>query len=153
IVSEILDRERRFDLLVWYDEEARYPEAIGATRLRTPSGREVALADVARVLDTTGPNTINREALQRCLVVSGNVRGRDLGGVDRDLKAALDPIEQALRERGDGYRIEYGGQAQAQRDGFRRVLGLFSLVLVVVFLLLWKCLESWQSALQVMANV
>jgi CzcA family heavy metal efflux pump len=153
IVSEILDRERRFDLLVWYDEEARYPEAIGATRLRTPSGREVALADVARVLDTTGPNTINREALERRLVVSCNVRGRDLGGVDRDLKAALAPIEQALRERGDGYRFEYGGQAQAQRDGFRRVLGLYSLAFVVVFLLLWKCLESWQSALQVMANV
>src|SRR5262249_31158936 len=127
VVSEILDGERRFDLLVWYDEEARYPEAIGGTRLRAPSGREFALSDVARVLDTTGPNMINRERLERRIVVSCNVRDRDLGSVDRDLREALGPVEQALRERGDGYHLEYGGQAEAQRDGFRRVLSLYGL--------------------------
>jgi CzcA family heavy metal efflux pump len=153
-VAEILDGEKRFDLVVWYDEDARGRfEEIGATRLRTPSGREVALDQVARVLDTTGPNTINREQLQRRLVVSANVRGRDLAGVDHDLRAALAPVERDLRERGDAYRLEYGGQAESQQQGFRRVLVLYACVLVGVFLLLVKCLESWQAALQVLVNV
>lgn len=153
VVSEILDGERRFDLLVWYDEEARYPDAIASTRLRTPSGREVALEQVARVLDTTGPNTINREGIQRRIVVSCNVRGRDIGSVDRDIRAALAPLDDSLRQAGEGYRLEYGGQGQAQQEGFRRVLALYGLVLIGVFVLLWKCLESWQAALQVLVNV
>jgi CzcA family heavy metal efflux pump len=153
VVSEILDGERRFDLLVWYDEPARYPEAIGATRLHTPSGREVALEQVARIQDTTGPNVINREKLERRIVISCNIRDRDLGSVDRDLRAALAPLERLLSERGDGYHLEFGGQAEAQQQGFRRVLGLYGLVLIAVFLLLWKCLESWRVALQVLVNV
>jgi len=153
-VAEILDGEKRFDLVVWYDESSRnYFEEIGATRLRTPSGREVALEQVARILDTTGPNTINREKLQRRIVVSANVRGRDLGGVDQDLRAALAPVEQSLRDRGGGYHIKYGGQAEAQQQGFRRVFILYAFVLVGVFLLLVKCLESWRAALQVLVNV
>jgi Cu/Ag efflux pump CusA len=153
-VAEILDGEKRCDLVVWYDEQSRgYFEEIGRTRIRTPRGSEVALEQVARVLDTTGPNTINREKLQRRIVVSANVRGRDLGGVDQDLHAALAPVEESLRARGDGYRVEYGGQAESQQQGFRRALGLYACVLVGVFLLLWKCLESWRAGLQVLVNV
>src|SRR5439155_14682399 len=65
-VSEVLDGERRFDLVVWYDAESRGdPRVIGETVLDTPSGRKVALSQVARVLDTTGPGALNRENVQR----------------------------------------------------------------------------------------
>ncbi len=53
-VSQILDEDRYFDLVVWFDENARRdPDEINKTILETPSGRKIALGDVAEILDTT----------------------------------------------------------------------------------------------------
>ncbi len=156
-VGEILDGDRRFDLVVWYDEAARVdPSVIGATVLDTPSGRKVALEQVARVIETTGPNTLNREQVQRRLVVSANVAGRDLASVAADIQLQLRPIEAklaALSKDGAAYRVEVGGQFEAQQEANKRLLLFGILALIGVFLLLNKALESWRAALQVMANV
>ncbi len=150
-VSIVLDENRYFDLVVWYDEKARSsPAEINKTILDTPSGRKVALGQVADVLDATGPNTLNREHVERRIVVSCNVQGRDLGGVVAEIRQELKPVEERLAGLPGGYRIEYGGQFEAQQQaGFRlTVLGLVAVV--GVFLLLWKCLGSWIAALQVL---
>jgi Cu/Ag efflux pump CusA len=153
-VSEILDGDRRFDLVVWYDEASRRdPAAIGATLLDTPSGRKVALSQVARVLDTTGPNALNREGVQRRVVVSCNVQGRDLAAVVADIRRETAPVAEGLRGRAGEYRVEYGGQFEAQRQANLRLLLLGTLAVVGVLLLLTKALESWRAALQVMVNV
>src|SRR5262249_29863778 len=66
VVSTVLDEDRYFNLVVWYDEASRNdPAAINKTILDTPSGRKVALGQVADVLDTTGPNTLGHEHVQR----------------------------------------------------------------------------------------
>jgi CzcA family heavy metal efflux pump len=154
VVSEVLDGDRRFDLVVWYDEYSRSnPAVLGSTILDTPSGRKVALDQVARVLDTTGPNTLNREGVQRRIVVSCNVQGRDLSAVVGDIQKELAAVEQKLRAVPGSYRIEYGGQFEAQQQANLRLLILGSLALLGVFLVLCKALESWQGALQVLANV
>jgi CzcA family heavy metal efflux pump len=151
VVSEILDEDRRFELVVWYDEASRSdPAVIGQTILDTPSGRKVALSQVAEVRDTTGPNTLNRENVQRRIVVSCNVQGRDLAGVVADIKARLAPVEERLRALPGIYRIEEGGQHQAQEEANARLRVLVPLAVLGVFLLLWKCLESWAAALQVL---
>jgi Cu/Ag efflux pump CusA len=153
-VSEILDGDRRFDLVVWYDEASRRdPAAIGATLLDTPSGRKVALSQVARVLDTTGPNALNREGVQRRVVVSCNVQGRDLAAVVADIRRETAPVAEGLRGRAGEYRVEYGGQFEAQQQANLRLLLLGTLAVAGVLLLLTKALESWQAALQVFANV
>jgi CzcA family heavy metal efflux pump len=150
-VSVVLDEERFFDLVVWYDEESRgSPAEIGKTILDTPSGRKVALSQVADVLDTTGPNTLNREGVQRRIVVACNVQGRDLGSVVADIRQAVQPIENRLHGLSGSYRIEYGGQFEAQREASARLTVLGALAVVAVFLLLWKCLASWRAALQVL---
>jgi CzcA family heavy metal efflux pump len=153
-VSQVLDEDRYFGLVVWYDERARSdPAVIGQTILDTPSGRKVALSQVADVLDTTGPNTLNHEHVGRRVVVFCNVHGRDLAGVVADIRRELQPVEESLRTLAGDYRVEYGGQFEAQQQANARLLVLGSLAVVGVFLLLTKCLESWRAALQVLVNI
>ncbi|MDB5342028.1 MAG: czcA 10 [Schlesneria sp.] len=154
VVSQVLDEDRYFGLVVWYDEASRSdPEAINETILETPSGRRVALGQVAEVLDTTGPNTLNRENVQRRIVVFCNVHGRDLASVVADIKQAVAPVEENLRQLPGSYYVEYSGQFEAQQQANRRLAILGSLSIVGVFLLLCKALDSWRAALQVLVNI
>ena len=153
-VSQVLDDDRYFPLVVWYDEDARSdPEVIGQTILDTPSGRLVALSEVAEVYDTSGPNTINREHVQRRIVVACNVSGRDLSGVVSEIRQRLQGLEMRLRTLPGSYYVEYGGQFEAQEDANRRLLILGAVSILGIFLLLVRCLDSWQAALQVLVNI
>jgi Cu/Ag efflux pump CusA len=151
-VSTVLDQDRYFDLVVWYDEASRNdPLAIGQTILDTPSGKKVALSQVADVRQATGPNTLNHEHVGRRIVVSCNVQGRDLGSVVADIQRAIAPTRERLQNLpGGGYRVELGGQFEAQREANARLSLLAAAALVGVFLLLWRCLDSWRAALQVL---
>jgi CzcA family heavy metal efflux pump len=154
VVSQVLDDDRYFGLVVWYDEASRNdPDVIQQTILETPSGRHVSLGEVADVLDTTGPNTLNREHVQRRIVVFCNVHGRDLASVVADIKRLATPIEDRLRKMSGNYHIEYGGQFEAQQQANFRLLVLGSVSIIGVFLLLTKCLGSWRAALQVLVNI
>lgn len=155
VVSQVLDKDRWFDMVVWYDESARgNPSVINQTILDTPSGRKVALGQVAEILDTTGPNTLNREDVQLRIVVFCNVANdRGLGSVVADIQRALTPVEKKLAGLGGSYRLDLGGQFEAQQQAKTRLLVLGLAVFAGVFLLLTRCLESWRAALQVMVNI
>jgi Cu/Ag efflux pump CusA len=89
-VSEVIEEDKFFSLVVWYDEDSRRdPNVIQETIVETPSGAKVALSQVAEVLDTTGPNVLNRENVQRRVAVFCNVQGRDLANVVADIKENL----------------------------------------------------------------
>lgn len=154
-VSTVLDGDKYFDMVVWYDELSRSsPEVIGQTILDTPSGRKVALSQVVRVIDARGPNTINREAGQRRIVVACNVEGRDLGGVVGDIERAVDELGRAWSVAGLPLRVELGGQFEARRRADRLLFWSFWLVLGAVFLLLTRCLGSWAaSAMVLLINI
>jgi CzcA family heavy metal efflux pump len=154
VVSQILDDNRYFDLVVWFDEKSRSdPAEINRTILDTPSGRKVALGDVADILETTGPNTLNREGTERRIAVFCNVAGRDLSSVVKDLEKQLEPTRQRLLGLGGNYRLELGGQFEAQQQAKLRLLVLGSCSVVGVFLLLIKALNSSMAALQVLINI
>ncbi len=151
VVSTVLDGERYFPLVVWFDEHSRNsPAAIGQTILETPSGKRVALDQVAEVLETTGPNTLNRENMSRRIVVSCNVHNRSLGDVVAEIKRAIRPVEEKVRGKGNDYRIEDDGQYRAQQEANRRLLILGAAAVIGVFLLLCRCLGSWRAALLVL---
>ena len=153
-VSQVLDGEQFHDLVVWYDEESRSsPERIQSTILDTPSGRRVSLGQVAEVIDTTGPNTIHREGVQRRIVVQCNVQGRDLSSVVRDIQARLKPIEERMAGLGGSYRLEIGGQFEAQQQANARLALFGSLAIIAIVLLLYQCLHSWSAAFQILVNV
>lgn len=149
-VSQVLDQQRTFDMVVWFDEESRNNiEVIQSTLVETPSGARVTLGQVARVLDTTGPNTIYRENVQRRIVVQCNVAGRDLVSVVNDIRAAV--AEKV--ELPEGYFMQYGGQFEAQAEANFRLAVLVPVVVLGIFLLLMKALGSWRAALQVVASL
>jgi CzcA family heavy metal efflux pump len=151
-VSQVLEGQRTFDLVVWFDEQARDDvQVIRETLLSTPSGARVSLGSVATVERNYGPNTINREDVMRRIVVQCNTADRDLVSVVEDIQAVVNAkIQPTLDE---GYFIEYGGQFEAQQQANLRLLVLGTLSVIGVYLLLYKCLGSWRAALQVMVNI
>jgi CzcA family heavy metal efflux pump len=151
-VSQVLEGQRTFDLVVWFDEQARNDvEVIRSTLLGTPSGARVSLGSVAEVVETSGPNTINREDVTRRIVVQANTAGRDLVGVVEDIRSAISG--SVVPTLPPGYFVEYGGQFEAQRQANLRLLALGGASVVAVFLLLVSCLRSWRAAAQVLVNI
>ncbi len=151
-VSQVLEGQRLFDLVVWFDRSARHDvEVIRSTPLSTPSGGRVALGTVADVSEATGPNTINRENIVRRIVVQSNVAGRDLAGVVADIRQAV--TREVVPTLPPGYFIEYGGQFQAQQEANLRLAILSAFSVAGIFGLLVKCLGSWRGAVQVMVNI
>jgi len=150
-VSQILQGQRTFDLVVWFTPEARNRlEAIQSTLINTPSGQRIPLGQLASVRRDTGPNTINRENVSRRIVVQANVEGTDLNSVVTQLQERMRPIQANWPS---GYYVEYGGQFQAQQSAMARILLLGSFTVVAIFLLLHIALRSYRMALQVMVNL
>jgi CzcA family heavy metal efflux pump len=150
IVSQVLEQQQVFDLLVWLQEEARNDLAtIGNLLIDTPDGRKIPLSQVARVRYGTGPNTINRENVSRLIIVSANVEGRDLG-------SAIAEIRKTIRENVQlptGYYIDYGGQFQAQEKASQTLLWAGLLSMVIVAVLMYYSIRSIPSTIMIMVNL
>ncbi len=151
VVSQVLQGQRTFDLVVWFTPEARNNlDVIRSTLISTPSGQRIPLGQLATVRRDTGPNTINRENVSRRIVVQANVEGRDLNSVVTQVQREMRPKQAAWPR---GYYIEYGGQFQAQQSAMTRILFLGVFTVVAIFLVLNVALRSWRMALQVMVNL
>jgi Cu/Ag efflux pump CusA len=109
VVGEVLHEGHRLDLVVMLDEKLdRSPEGIGRLRVKTAKGEAIPLSALAAFSLTGGPVTVHRENMQRRIVVSCNVQGRDRSAVLTDIREALKPAEEKFPR---GYRIEYAGRA------------------------------------------
>ena len=132
VVSQVNEGGKVFDLTVKINDVNRENmEAIGNLMLDA-NGKNVPLHYVAEILPLSGPNTISRENVQRKIVVSANVAGRDLKGVVNDIQKEVGE-KISLPE---GYHIEYGGQFESEQAA-SRILFLTSLIsLLIIFLIL-----------------
>jgi Cu/Ag efflux pump CusA len=152
VAGQALDRYNTFDMVVWLAPEARGdPAAIRAVPISLSDGRWVPLGRVAEVTNATGPNTINREGVQRRIAVSCNVQGRDLVGTVEEIRRRVDAAVGG-RLPDDGF-VQYGGQFEAQQQGRDRLLWLALAGMAGIFLLLLRALGSWRAALQCLANI
>ena len=149
VVSEIVLGQQKFDLLVRLDDPFRNdPQELKRMSVELPRGGHVPLSAVAEVVDSSGPNTINRENVRRRIVVQCNTAGRDLGGVVADIQQRLAPIQKSLPI---GYFIQYSGQFESQQSA-TRTIGLLSVVsLVCMLLTLYTLFHSFNLSLQVLA--
>ena len=96
-----------------------------------------------------GPNTINRENVQRRIIIQSNVAGRDLGSVIDEIRSKI-ARDVALPE---GYFVQYGGQFEAQEEAARKITMMSLVAIAGIFLLLYLALRSTRLALLVMANL
>jgi CzcA family heavy metal efflux pump len=149
-VSRVLEGQLSFPLIVRYKaEEKRSVQAIRNTLIDTPSGARVPLGALADIREDRGPNFIMRESAQRRMVVQCNVAGRDLVSTVNDIRKAVG--EQVKLPQ--GYRIEYGGQFEAQSEATRLLLLLGALAVVATVILLATAFRSLADAWVILLNL
>jgi len=150
VVSQVLQEQRTYDIVVRLDDSVRQSvDTIRRTLIDTPSGARVPIGQVAEVRVDAGPNTINRENVQRRIIVQANVAGRDLGTVIADGRQAI-ATGVALPQ---GYFVQYGGQFESQERAARQITLLSAAAIGGIFLLLYLALGSGRLAALVMANL
>ncbi len=149
VVSEVLSEQRTFDLLIRMDEN--YREDLNALRRLTVDlrdGGKIPLEAIAKIYESGGPNTVNRENVRRRIILQANVSNRGVVDVVEDIQQRVRPVVASLPP---GYFVEYSGQFETQQKATRVIGGLFAVSLVGVFLVLFTMFRSVNLSLQVMA--
>jgi CzcA family heavy metal efflux pump len=149
-VSEVYETGKRFDLLLRFDEDNRGSmEKISNTLIDTKDGQKIPLSFVASVVSASGPNTINRENVQRKTVVSANVAGRDQKSVVDEIRKKI----EASVKLPEGYRIEYGGQFESEAEASKTLLITSLLSLLVIFFLLYMEFKHITTSVIILLNL
>lgn len=147
-VSQVLDGQRKFDLLVRLEERYRTDYAnLERLRIDLPNNRgQIELADLAEVETGTGPNAVYRENARRRIVIRCNTQGRDLSSAVQEIKQRLD-IDLALPQ---GYFVELAGQFESQQKATRMILMLSGVSVLGMFVVLMVLLPSVRIVLQIL---
>ena len=149
-VGRIFDRGSSFDLVVKFDPASSSDfERIADLPIDTPASGQVPIRLLADVRREEGANMVLRENVQRRIVISCNVAGRDLGSVIDDIRANISQSAPMPA----GYRVEYGGQFESQQSASQRLGILFVGVLAGLFMLLVLALGRARDAVIVMVNL
>ncbi len=149
-MSDIYEGQRRYDVVLKLDDKyTENADAIGKVLIDTGFGGKVPLEQVAEIVSTTGPGAISRENVQRKLVVSANVSGRDVGSVVEDIR---ETVSRSITLP-EGYRIEYGGQFESAGKASRTLALATILAVFVIFLLLYAEFRDLGLSLIVLASL
>jgi HME family heavy-metal exporter len=148
VVSQILEGQRRFDLMVRLEEYSRtdYPN-LGRLRLDLPNGKgQVMLGELADIGIGSGANQVKRDNVRRRIVIRCNALGRDLAGVVEEIQSRVrDQVPMP-----EGYFVEYGGQFESQKRATRLIFVLAGASLVGMFIVLFMLYPSTRVALQIL---
>lgn len=148
--AEIFERQRNFDLILKLKPEYTTTiEGIKSALIDTGDGGKVPLEEIANIISCVGPNTISRENVQRKIVVSVNVAGRDVG-------TAAEEIRQTIASKiklPEAYRIEYGGQFESAKSASQTLLFASLLAIGIIFMLLYQEFKNVQLAAVILVNL
>ncbi|MFC1455154.1 efflux RND transporter permease subunit [Microvirga arabica] len=147
-VSQIVEGNRRFDVVMRLSDQDRSTTGLGDLLIATPTGH-VPLRMIASVVETDGPNQVLRENGQRRIAVLGNTDGR------RDMAAIIADIRRITSETQwpQGYVTRLEGTFQAQEEATLRIGALSLLSLAMVFVVLYSRYQSPALALIIMGNI
>jgi HME family heavy-metal exporter len=148
IVSQIVQGNRRFDVVMRLSDGDRSTTALSELLITTPSGR-VPLHLVADVTETDGPNQILRENARRRIVVMANTDGaRDMAAIVANIRRAVDESRFPT-----GYVAALEGTFQAQEEATLRIALLSLVSLALIFVVLFSRYRSVPLALIIMGNI
>lgn len=149
-VGHVIEGQKIFGIMLRLDENSRSnPETIENINLKLlPTGDQIKIKDLANVYKGNGPNMINREGLQRRLVVSANSENIDLNVLVDAIKKGSSEIEWP-----EGYHMEIGGQFESQMKSSEKMTWLGLISLSVIFLVLFFHFNSAVLSLQIMLNI
>jgi CzcA family heavy metal efflux pump len=149
-LSDIYEGQRRFDLVLRLNKDYTGTiEGIRSALIDTHDGKKIPLEQVAEVVSVSGPSAISRENVQRKVVVSANVSGRDIRSVVQDIqKSVNDNITFP-----EGYRVEYGGQFESEAKASKTLLITSILAILIIFLLLYQEFKDFKLAGVVLLNL
>ncbi len=149
-VMNIIQGRRVYDVMLRLDDAVRADkEAIEKIPFDTLRGQIIPLGAFASVEEAQGPNIINREDVNRRIIVQANTQDRDVYSVVEDIKTVLN--HNLILP--DGYYIEYGGQFESQHSAQKNILWLSTLSLAGIFLVLYSYFKSVNLTLQVMLTI
>ncbi len=149
-VGQVFEGDRRFDIVVRLPEALRQePRTLASLPVPAPGGGYLPLGQLATVEVTQGPNQVSRENGKRRVVITSNVRGRDLGSFVQELRVQVGEEIQLP----EGYWIEYGGTFQQLISASKRLSVVVPVVLVIIFGLLFMAFGSGKDAAIVFSGV
>jgi CzcA family heavy metal efflux pump len=141
-VGDVFSGGKAYDVHVWSTPETRSSlTSIRELPIDTPSGEQVQLGEVADVRIEPTPNVVEHDNLFRKIDVGGNVRGRDLGSVARDLEKALRDVDFPL-----GFHAELLGEYKERQAAQQRLLLVGIIAALGIFLLLLASFRDWRLA-------
>jgi len=148
VVSQVLEGQRRFDLMVRLEEAYRTDYAnLGRLRIDLPGGRgQIELRELADIESGAGPNAVNRDNARRRMVIRCNTQGRDLA-------SAVSEIQQRIQQQMNlpaGYFLEYSGQFESQQNATNLIAVLAVVSVVGMFIVLMVLFPSVRIVLQIL---
>lgn len=148
-VSQVYENGLPYDVTVKVAEGNRNSiENISSLMIDSNVGK-IPLSDVAEIVSTSGPNTINRENVSRRIVISANVDGRDLRSVVNDIKSRVDR-EIELPE---GFFLSYGGQFESEAQASKTLAWATVGALLIILMLLYNDFKNVGQSLIILVNM
>ena len=150
VLGIVQEGQRRTPLLLRGEETLRFsPAEFANVRLTLPSGISVPLSTIAKLVRADGPVKIDRERAARMVVVTVNVRDRDLVGFVEEAKKRVN----AEVKLGEGYHLLWGGQFENQQRAAQRLGIVVPIALGLIFLLLYTTFNSIRQAALILSNI
>jgi cobalt-zinc-cadmium resistance protein CzcA len=148
--GQIYEGDRRFDIVVRLPETQRGDiSALERLPIALPGGGAVPLREVATLDLAPGPNQVSRENGKRRLVVTTNVRNRDLGGFVAEAQRAIETQVKLPA----GYWLDYGGTFEQLQSASQRLSIVIPATLIAIFALLILAFGSVRDALVIFSGV
>lgn len=147
-VGQILQGDRRFDFVIRLQENMRTPQQLAQLPIRLPNGGLIQLQDVAKVENILGLAQVSRENGKRRVIVTANVRDRDLGSFVQEMQSKL-----AQQKLPSGYWLGYGGQFENLASATARMQIVVPMALIMIFMLLMAVFSNFKDSLLVFSGV
>ncbi len=150
ISGVVFEGEKRFDMVMRYENNNRTDiEDIRQLQVPVANGLQIPLSELADIQYTEGPAKISRENTGRRVVVSVNVRNRDLQSVVKDIQLLIDNNVKLT----PGNYIEYGGQFENLQNASKRLMLAVPIALLLIFIFLHFAFKSLKDAIMIFTAI